>query len=442
MIAGGAVQPGATILERAGALYAPILACLVGAVLRRRAPFRFTAVLLAVLWVLPALLALQALNLRFAWWSFPAGSPLLVRGMPLELLLGWAILWGVLPTIALGAGVVRRLLLLLTLDACIMPMCRAVVTLHRAWWIGEAVAALLVLLPALVIADWTERRIHVRGRAALQVLTAGLLFFYGLPEVLFALRPAAGWSPLFHLRHGPLPWLLDAMFLLAVPGISAAQEFADRGGGTPLPLDPPQRLVTSGIYRYCANPMQLFCTVTLLLWSALLRSPLFAWTAVLAVAYSAGLALWDEQTDLRARFGTPWLAYRRAVPAWRMRWRPFHAGPSATVFIAGTCDTCSLVGRWIECRKPLGLEVRDAESLHDGSVRRMRYDPGDGTPPEHGIRAFARVLEHLHLGYACLGLLLRLPLVWQFVQITLDASGLGSRSLRTPTQARGDEVCG
>ena len=65
---------------------------------------------------------------------------------------------------------------------------------------------------------------------------------------------------------------IQCVFLIAVPGISAAFEFAERGGGTPIPFDPPRRLVTSGIYRYCANPMQVSCTVVMFVWALLLAN--------------------------------------------------------------------------------------------------------------------------------------------------------------------------
>jgi hypothetical protein len=39
----------------------------------------------------------------------------------------------------------------------------------------------------------------------------------------------------------------------------------------------------------------------------------------------------------------------------------------------------------------------------------------------------ARALEHLNLGWAIAGIALRLPLVWQFVQMLMDASGFGPR---------------
>lgn len=65
---------------------------------------------------------------------------------------------------------------------------------------------------------------------------------------------------------------LQMILLLAIPGIAAVMKFAERGFGTPIPYDPSLRLVTSSIYRYCANPMQLSCALVLVGWARVLRS--------------------------------------------------------------------------------------------------------------------------------------------------------------------------
>ena len=82
---------------------------------------------------------------------------------------------------------------------------------------------------------------------------------------------------------------------------------------------------------------------------------------------------------------------------------------------------------WIEARSPLGLQVVDAEILPAGSIQRMRYDPGDGSGTVDGVRAMGRALEHLNLCWALCGVGLRLPCVWQIVQLFMDAAGLGPR---------------
>ena len=48
-------------------------------------------------------------------------------------------------------------------------------------------------------------------------------------------------------------------------GLSAVQEFVTRGRGTPIPFDPPRHIVTTGVYAYVANPMQLSAVLFLFL---------------------------------------------------------------------------------------------------------------------------------------------------------------------------------
>jgi hypothetical protein len=79
------------------------------------------------------------------------------------------------------------------------------------------------------------------------------------------------------------------------------------------------------------------------------------------------------------------------------------------------------------------LEIIDAEKLPAGSIRRMRYDPGDASSAVEGVRAMGRALEHLNFAWALAGFSLRLPGVWHGVQLVMDASGLGPRAL-TATQ--------
>ena len=82
----------------------------------------------------------------------------------------------------------------------------------------------------------------------------------------------------------------------------------------------------------------------------------------------------------------------------------------------------------------MGLHFIDAEELPSGSIRRLRYDPGDGSSTVEGVRAMGRVLEHLNFGWAVAGASLRLPGIWQGVQLLMDASGLGPRTLIPPVR--------
>jgi protein-S-isoprenylcysteine O-methyltransferase Ste14 len=414
---------------RAGAIYLPLVLSIIAGMLHGKQPRLFAACLLSILWTAPALLMVQQLNSLAGWWSFTMSPGVRLTGISPELYCGWLILWGILPPL-----VFRRLpvpwcvAIMVALDLMAMPLCKPVVTLNSSWLIGEAVAAAFVLFPALCIARWTLNGSHLYTRSVIQVAISALVFLYFVPELTFFFQPA-GWWQLTQMPGWERQIGLQIVLLLALPGLGAVMEFAQRGGGTPIPYDPPVRLVTSGVYRYIANPMQISCTLVMISWAWLLHHLLLMVAAGVAVIYSVGVATWDESQDLRRRFGEDWRAYRKEVRNWIPRWKPFHSGEPARLYIAATCGPCSELRRWIEARNPLGLALIDAENLPSGSVRRLRYDPGDGCEAVEGVRAFGRALEHLHLGWTMVGIALRLPLVWQFVQMVMDASGLGPRRL-------------
>lgn len=414
--------------ERLGALYLPLIAALILALARERSRRRFAACLLGFLWTMPALLLLQLLNLRMDWWSFPvveAG----IRGMPLELYVGWIILWGILPTLAFPhLRLAWVAALMAAFDLVAMPGCGAVVHLNKNWLFGEAAAVGIVLLPGLCLARWTQQDTHLSLRATLQVATSGLLFLFLIPEIVFAFRPGYNWTPMFAMPAWQRQFALLMLMVLALPGVSAVQEFAQRGHGTPIPYDPPKRLVTSGIYRYLANPMQLSCTLVMLLWPAILRNPWLLLAPVASVIYSAGIARWDERQDLASLFGAPWREYRSEVRDWLPRLTPYRHGAPARLYMATTCTPCSQLQHWIERQSPRGMEIRSAESLQV-PIERVTYDPNDGSPTVNGIRAVGRALEHLNLAWALAGTALRMPGVWQLVQLLMDVSGFGPRQL-------------
>ena len=385
---------------------------------------------LASLWNVPALLVLHVAALEFGWWRYDATGGLLL-GMPVDLLLAWAWLWGALP--AMGCSSWPLGLVLVSAfagDLLFMPAAAPVVRLGPSWIVGDAIGVLAALLPAMLLARLTARDEHLVARAVLQVIAfAGLLLFV-LPAIAVDSSSTAWVNPM----HRPAWQLSLIVQLLAVPalvGLTAVQEFVTRGGGTPVPFDPPRRIVTTGIYAYLRNPMQLSAVVLLILWGAVLGNVWISAAGVMAHLYSVGLAGWDEDTDLRARFGDDWVAYRRGVRRWRPSWRPWYRsdGPPSRLWVADGCGMCSDVGRWFARRGARHLAILPAETHPSQALRRITYEPGDGARAAAGVEAVARALEHIHLGWALVGALLRLPGVCPFVQLLVDASGGEARTI-------------
>jgi len=227
---------------------------------------------------------------------------------------------------------------------------------------------------------------------------------------------------------------LQVVALIAIPGLSAVQEFAQRGRGTPFPWDPPERLVTTGPYAYMANPMQVSMTLLMLAAGAILQSWWVAAAAVVAAVFGAGLAAWHEDAELTRRFGPAWSRYRAQVRPWLPRWRPrVGSGDRAHLYFAETCTACSGLARWLRAREPAELDLLPAEGLQP-PPRRLTYVGTDGLV-ETGVRALGRALEHVNLALALVGWTIRLPVVGEFVQLVTDAIGGGPRELSQPVRA-------
>ena len=182
--------------------------------------------------------------------------------------------------------------------------------------------------------------------------------------------------------------------------------------------------------------MQISCSLVLSAWGIMLRDFWVCAAGAIAVLYGAGIAQWDEGLDMKTRFGERWEEYRRNVKNSIPRWRPWHDPhlPAARLYVAEECGPCSEVRRWFESRKPIELEIIAAEDHPQRDLRRMTYDPMDGTATEEGVRAFARGLEHLNLGWAYLGACMRLPLIRNVLQLLSDASGLGPQLILRRSQ--------
>ncbi|WP_219413062.1 methyltransferase family protein [Pseudonocardia nigra] len=110
--------------------------------------------------------------------------------------------------------------------------------------------------------------------------------------------------------------------------------FVTEGLGTPAPIAPPEHLVVGGVYRHVRNPMYLAMAAAVAGQALLLGRPkLLLYPAAMAVPVATFVRLWEEPV-LARRFGAEYEEYRRNVPGWRPRLRPWR--PTAPVN-PGTC---------------------------------------------------------------------------------------------------------
>jgi len=117
---------------------------------------------------------------------------------------------------------------------------------------------------------------------------------------------------------GAAGWVLIAAGI-ALYFACAFWGFALRGKGTPLPIDPPKKLVVEGPYGLVRNPMYWSVASVMLGEAAVFHSVALA---ELAVAFFAGVNLFVllyEEPALRRKFGAEYEEYCRRVPRWQPR---------------------------------------------------------------------------------------------------------------------------
>ena len=105
--------------------------------------------------------------------------------------------------------------------------------------------------------------------------------------------------------------------------LHAFARFVVEGLGTPAPVAPTERLVVGGLYRHVRNPMYIAVAATIVGQALILGRPgLLVYAAAFGVVVGAFVHGYEEPT-LAARYGEQYEAYRRAVPAWWPRRRPW-----------------------------------------------------------------------------------------------------------------------
>ncbi len=392
-------------------------------------PRAVAATIVGAAWCLPGLFAVHGLALEMGWWRLGAVGGTF-GGIPVDLVMGWLLLWAVLPELTeMGAG--KVVLLGLGLDLLVAPNLAPLLVLGPNAWLGEVLMITGVLVPTRLLARWTRERTQLELRTLGQMIAFGSITVLGLPLIAAQWQSEGVWQAVSAWSSFEVTLLLHLIGLSFALAASAVIEFAQRGQGTPMPLDPPQKLVCSGLYAYVRNPMQVFMTLGLIGIGILLRNELLLAPVVVAVVFGTGFGIWEETVHFGTRFGEPYLEYQRQVRYWRPRLRPYVPN-SAILYVGAGCGPCQELGLFFLKRSPTGLEFEAAQTKPGGAPQRLCYVCDDYEV--QGMAAFGRALEHLHLGWALLGCLLRLPGVAQAVQLLVDASGGAPRELPKETQ--------
>ena len=92
--------------------------------------------------------------------------------------------------------------------------------------------------------------------------------------------------------------------------------FARIGRGTPIPFDPPRKLVISGLYRFTRNPIYVAQVAILLSYFLYFGQLALLGHAVAWALLVQGWVVRVEEPGLRQRFGAAYVTYTQEVPRW------------------------------------------------------------------------------------------------------------------------------
>jgi protein-S-isoprenylcysteine O-methyltransferase Ste14 len=382
------------------------------------------AALLAAAWALPSAALAGFLSMQLGGWSVSSGT-LLVLGSPAIVLLDRVLVWGwAFAFFADRVSLVRLVFLGVLLDL-MLPLDPVSYHASPQFLFAEAFAVGVCLLPAQLFARWTRERRHLAMRNLMHLCFHSALLL-GIWPLVITQFLGGNWHAWAERSSAANKFYLQFLILPCVFLITAMQEFHTAGRGTPMPHDAPPRLVTTGIYSYVANPMQIGKFGVLFFWGLFWKNAWIVAAAFLGLLYSLTIARWNEDHDMAARFGAGWKLYRRNVRRWLPRWRPWIAAAggadSAVLYLDLDCGPCGHFARWFTVQCPVQLRVLPLTAAHfPGTLTRITYRAAGGEREVQGIHAIARAFDHLNLAWAFCGWMLRLPLIGWVAELITEA---------------------
>lgn len=154
--------------------------------------------------------------------------------------------------------------------------------------------------------------------AVLVIVPFLLLFYFSQPWLRLSMP-----HPIAQLAVGTILCVVGLILLIAT-----ISRFIRRGRGTLAPWDTPSHLVVDGPYAYTRNPMISCVGFVLLGEAALFWSPgILIWFAVFVVVNTFYFKL-SEEPGLVRRFGDEYREYRKHVPMWIPRIKPWRSARS------------------------------------------------------------------------------------------------------------------
>jgi protein-S-isoprenylcysteine O-methyltransferase Ste14 len=160
------------------------------------------------------------------------------------------------------------------------------------------------------------------------VIVSVLFTALGGPGIALVWLPL--WITRFRVPAAEPRWqmLMAAAIILAgvSPGLESIRRFVVVGQGTLLPTAPTEHLVVSGFYRHVRNPMYVGVLIALAGEAMLFESRgLVVLAFFLWLGFHLFISRYEEPT-LTRRYGGEYLLFKRNVPRWLPRLKPWTGG--------------------------------------------------------------------------------------------------------------------
>ncbi len=277
--------------------------------------FETVGMMLGVLLNIPYLFLLNILAETIGWWEYGISENSFYN-IPVEIVLGWAFFWGAfLPLLFKHLPLIVPVIVAVLLDIWLMPQMNGLFALGENWLVGEAVMIIVCLIPSLLIFKLTMKRRQVLIRALIQSYIWGGWVVFLIPAIVLHFES----KYIFSILDWSPEWIIAFISGMAVSmaiGYAGLWEFATKGNGTPIPFDPPQKLVTKGIYAHVANPLQVSTLLMFICIAIAYQSWLMIGPMIAHIFYCEVFVRWHHFIDIEERFGEEWFAYKAKVRNW------------------------------------------------------------------------------------------------------------------------------
>ena len=130
-----------------------------------------------------------------------------------------------------------------------------------------------------------------------------------------------------HSLYTPAASLSVVGLIICVAGlillIAAIRMVILKGNGTIMPWDQTRILIIVGLYSHVRNPMIMSLIIILVGETILFASYGIALLAALNIVINTVYFIFFEEPGLEKRFGEQYIEYKKNVPRWIPRWKPW-----------------------------------------------------------------------------------------------------------------------